>query len=251
MTRQRGSALVTAAAILCLLIGAFGANAAADDNGKVQLSVGGRGFTANPVGPLLDTSGLAPGTSAAATLGVRSRFAVATELSVRLTHVHDDDNGCNPAEAAVDSTCGAGQGDLGHAAVATLEVATAERGSYRPVWRGAAERLVGGVAAGLTVPGHADRWLRLTVAVPPQVGNVIESDTFTFGLRVVLAGNGASGGSGVGGVDTGGHSGNGTGGLAATGFSTVLFVSGGALLLLAGAMLLGAGRSDRRRRVRR
>jgi hypothetical protein len=96
--------------------------------------------------------------------------------------------------------------------------------------------------------------LRVTLAVPSQVGNVVETDTFRFGLRVVLSGHGKHGGSGVGGKHShkhhhGGSGNNGPGGgsgLAATGFATVLFVTGAVLLIGAGTVLLVAGRRERR-----
>ena len=103
------------------------------------------------------------------------------------------------------------------------------------MWQGRPLQLASVRSLGLPVPARATAWLRLTAAVPASVGNVVESDTFRFGLHVVLAGNGVSGGSGVAvqhtgvdGIHTGARPDGGIDGLAATGFSTVLFVIGGA-----------------------
>jgi hypothetical protein len=248
MTRRRTGLVLAMIAALCLLGALFGPTpASADRNGKVELAVGGRAFTSQPTGPLVDTSTLAPGIGVSTTLGVRSRFDVATKISLQLTNIRDDDNGCGAPEARVDDTCGIGQGELGHHLVVTIESANVQHGAYQPVWTGTALKLATTRGLDLAVPGNADRWLRLSVSVPAGVGNVVESDTFRFGLRVMLQGNGVSGGSGVAGQHTGHHgSSSGTGGLAATGFSTVLFALGGVLLIGAGAVLLSAGRAQRR-----
>jgi hypothetical protein len=253
MTRRRLGLLLSLIAGLCLLGGLFGpGTASADRNGKVELAIGGRPFTSQPTGPLVDTSRLAPGIGVSATFGVRSRFDVATTMSLQLTNIRDDDNGCGAPEARVDTTCGKGQGDLGHHLIVTIAEAPTRDGQFHQVWQGQALQLTKILSLGVQVPGNTDRWLRLSAAVPASVGNIVESDTFRFGLQLVLAGNGVSGGSGVAGQHTGngngGHSGSssGIGGLAATGFGTTLFVTGGVLLLIAGAVLLSAGRKQRR-----
>jgi hypothetical protein len=249
MTRRRAGLLLGLIAACCLLAGLFGSGpASADRAGKVLLSVGGGSFDTHPAGPLLDTSGLAPGVRVTNTLGVRSRFDVATKVSLQLVNVRDDDNGCVPPEARVDSTCGTGNGDLGRVLIVSVDEATAQHGTYHQVWQGNALRLINTIGLPVQVPGGADRWLRFSAAVPSTVGNVVESDTFGFGLHIVLAGHGQHGGSGVGGKHTGGHhhgSSGGHGGLAATGFELVLFVVGGLLLIAAGAVLWSAGRQER------
>lgn len=252
MNVRRTALLLALAALLCLIGGAWGAGTAtADRNGKVELAVGGRAFTAQPEGPLLDTAALAPGVRIRAVLGVRSRFHVRTGLSLRLVDVHDDDNGCPPAEARVDRTCGTGQGDLGRAVVLTVDAATSPAGPFRQVWQGAATGLGTATPVAVVVPAMGDRWLRITASVPATEGNAVQTDTLRFGLRAVLQGEGARGSSGVDGARAGdsghGHSGAGSGvlGLASTGLSTALFVIGAGLLVAAGAVLLSAGRSRR------
>lgn len=243
MRRRRIGALLAVLAAACLAGGAMRASAAPPAQPKIELAVGAASFSAAPSGPLLDTRTLAPGVSISADLGVRSGFDVATAVSLQLIDVHDDDNGCTAPEARVDTTCGGGQGDLGHALTMTVAAASAQSGAYRPVWTGSAETLAGNTAIGLHLPKGAERWLRITASVPASVGNVVESDTFRFGLQVTLAGSGRSASSGIAGVHTAHHpSSRGSEGLAATGFETVLFLIGGVLLVAAGVALLGGGR---------
>jgi hypothetical protein len=240
-------------AALCLGFGfALSASAQAEQGSHVLLAVNGGGFTSTPPGPLLDTTSLAPGRSRAAQLGVRSAFGVGTKLTLDLFDVHDDDNGCTAAESVIDRTCGDGQGDLGPRLLITVDLATKPTGPYRTVWTGSADQLARSVTLDGAVPAKGERWLHLTAMVPAAVGNVVQSDSITFGVRVVLSGNGAHGGSDIAGEHTGQHAGSdstsshGTEGLAATGFSLVLFVVGAVSLLVAGTMMAFAGIGRRR-----
>ena len=241
---------------LCVLLGlVWPGNAGADSAGKVLVSVDGAAFTAHPSGALLDTAGLSPGQSTSAILGVRSGFGVGVKLSLALIHVHNDDNGCTPAEETVDTTCGAGQGDLAGRLVMTIARATHKTGPYHALWSGTAADLEHAVTIDGAVPAKGERWLTVTATLPGTVGNVVQSDTLTFGVRAVLSGNGASGGaaidgthSGIDSIHTGGDQPNshGVDALAVTGFSAVLFVIGAVALLVAGCLLTAAGRAQRR-----
>lgn len=237
------------AAFACLGLALLGTNSAsANRNGKVQLSVQGAAFSAHPVGPFVDTNRLAPGRGFHGLLGVRSRFGVATRLSLQLTDVRDDDNGCPPPEARIDATCGRGQGELARHLRVTVSAAAVPGGSYSRVWSGRASALERSATLHLRMPAKADRWLRISGEVPRNVGNIIETDTLHFGLQVVLAGSGVHGGSGVNGQRThGGHrpASSWSSALADTGVATDLFVTGAALLVGFGALLIYAGRSRR------
>lgn len=237
------------AALACLSLALFGTNSAsANRNGKVQLSVNGAAFSAHPDGPFVDTNHLAPGRGFHGLLGLRSRFAVPTRLSLQLSDVRDDDNGCPPSEARIDSTCGRGQGELARNLRVTISAAATAAGHYFRVWSGRASALERSTTLHLRMPAKTDRWLRISGEVPRDVGNIIESDTLHFGLRVVLAGGGVHGGSGVNGQRAqGGHrpSSSGSSGLADTGVATDLFVTGAALLVGFGGLLIYAGRNRR------
>ncbi len=251
---RRFALLSALLAVLCLTLGVVWSGSAGADAGKVLVSVNGAGFAAHPAGPLLDTAGLAPGQSVSATLGVRSGFGVGVKLSLALIDVHNDDNGCTAAEAQVDVTCGSGQGEIADRLVMTIQRATHKTGPYRSIWTGTAAELEHAVGVDAAVPAKGERWLTMTATLPAAVGNVVQSDTLTFGVRVVLSGNGATGSSAVdaahSGVD-GIHVGDqpdsaGTNALAATGFSIVLFVIGSVALVGAGCLMTLAGRPERR-----
>ena len=241
---RRIGAYCALVASLCVGAGlALPASAHAEQGGHVLLSVNGADFTTMPADPLLDTRSLSPGRALTAQLGVRSGFGVGTKLTLSLIDVHDDDNGCSAAESEVDQTCGAGQGDLGARLAMTVDLATKQTGPFRTVWSGSADQLAQSVALDGAVPAKGERWLKLTAAVPASVGNIVQSDSIIFGVRVVLSGNGAHGGSDVAGEHTGSRSpsSHGTEGLATTGFSVVLLVVGAVSLLVAGTMMAFAG----------
>ncbi len=257
---------------LALLVAILNPGAAEASGEHVSISIvgGDQGFTTHPAGALVDTKGLVPGRSVSGTMGVRSDFAESSELRIQLVEVADDDNGCAPAEAAVDRTCGRDQGELGAALVCTLDVATSEDGTYRPTWTGSATQLAQGVPAAEGIAAGETRWVRLTVNLPFSSGNETQTDTYGFGVQVIVqttsgtggveigGGNGSAGGPG-GGAGNGsagsarGGSGNGVAGasgnqtgLAFTGTQIVLLISTGALLI-AGGLVLVAGARIRRR----
>lgn len=234
---RRWAAGLAAAAVLCLGGGlVWAAAAGATRDGSVQVSLAGAAFTERPTGPLFAADGLAPGGATTAVLGVRSNGA-AEELTVRLL----------PAS---------GGGALAGAVRFAVDVGDTATGPFRPVWRGGALALAGGVATGMRVGGGTDRWVRLTAAVPASSGNEIAGATLRFGLRVQLGGpgstgvsvGGASGPAGAGGSGGGvsvGGSGNGVSGgglsldpLGATGVPVLLLLVGAGLLGAAGGLLL-------------
>lgn len=242
MTRRRWGLAALAAALCCLVLGVLlppSADAAA--GGRVQISLPGKSFTARPSGSLFQVGGLAPGTSTSALLGVRSGFGGDTTLRLRLLDVHNDDNGCTAAEARIDHSCGVGGGDLGTAVVFTLATSKSRSGTFATAWTGTVAQLQQGVATDVVLRAHAQRWLRVTAALPAAVGNEVQSDTFGFRLRVEL-----EAASGVAGVSVGprtshGASGHGVDSLAYTGASVALLTLGGALLLVAGLLIWRGG----------
>jgi hypothetical protein len=234
---RRWAAALAAAALVCLGGGlAWAATTTGDP--ALQVSVGGAAFTDRPAGPLFAADNLAPGASTAAVLGVRSRGS-AEPLTLRLL----------PGDSA---------GALARAVTFTVEVGDTAAGPFRTVWRGSAAGLGAGVGTGALVGSRADRWIRLTAAVPASSGNEVAGAALHFGLRVQLS---AVDGSGTGGVSVGGAEGpaggSGTGGgvqapggsgtdgvsigpISATGVPLALLLAGAGLLGGAGALLLVA-----------
>ena len=238
-----------------------GAAGAAGSHVRIEVVGSGDGFTQNPTRPLVDTRGLVPGQSATGTMGVVSDFADPADFSVRLVDVVDEDNGCTPAERAVDPNCGSGPGDLAAALTFSIAVSTSQSGTYVPTWTGNAAELTQGVAATQGVEAGVARWVRLTVNLPTSTGNAVQTDTYGFGVRVTAQtdsgsgsveigngnGNGNAGGNGAG---SGGaaNSGHGPLGLAFTGTQAAMLVGAGVLLVAGGILLVASG--SVRRRVR-
>jgi hypothetical protein len=232
---------------------------AAGSHVQIDVVGSGEGFVAQPTGPLVDTSGLAPGRSASGTMGVRSDFADSTDLTVELVDVADDDNGCTHAERAVDDTCGRAQGDLGADLVFTLAVSDSANGTYLRSWTGRAAQLERGVAVTQAVAAGAETWVRLDVDLPSAAGNETQTDTYGFGVRVVVqsdsggssvqipGGSGADSGGSGGARDASGTSTSGHSGLAFTGFQVAMAIVVGGLLVAGGAVLVGGAAMRRRR----
>ena len=236
--KRRFGVLCGLAAVLCLIVGTALTSAGAAPGGQVQVALDGAGFTDRPAGPLLDMSGLVPGTAASADVGVRSALDAPAALRLRMIAVHDDEHGCTTAEARVDHSCGTGNGELGDSLVFTLDAAKSPTGTYRPTWTGTAAQLERGIDADVVVPAGADRWLHLTGSLPASVTDVVQSDGFTFTMRIELFGHHGAAGVTVGPK----HPASGTGGLAFTGVSIALLASGGAFLLAAGVLVLSRSR---------
>ena len=177
-------------------------SANADAHHDVEVSVAGGSFTSYSSRPLLDVSALGPGDSTAAVMGVRSTMRSAGVLYLRMHGVHDDDNGCARPERTVDTTCGRGEGDLGQQLRFTVATAAHEHGNYTARWSGTAAGLIGTVDTHLSVASNATRWVRMTAALPASAGRRVESDTFRFGLGVIVRGKAGTGGAGVGGKHT-------------------------------------------------
>ena len=265
--RVVGIALLGAACV-ALVAGILnpGAADAATSHVRIEVVGSGDGFTQNPTGPLVDTTGLVPGQSASGTMGVVSDFADPADFFIRLVDVVDDDNGCTPAERVVDPNCGSGPGDLAAALTFSVAVSISQNGTYVPTWTGNAAELTQGVPATRGVDAGVARWVRLTVSLPTSTGNAVQTDTYGFGVRVTAQTDSGSGGVQIGnGNGSGNGSGSGTGtgvsgggtasgsshgplGLAFTGTQAAMLVGAGVLLVAGGILLVVSG--SLRRRVR-
>lgn len=249
-TRGRAGALLLVAALGCLLAAVLLAGSAgADPHPNVQVSVAGGPFTDVSPQPVLDVSALAPGGSTSAVLGVRSGLRSATDLYLRLSDVHDDDNGCVRPEQDVDPTCGRNGGEIG--SVLQFRVATADQpgGAYTTRWTGPADQLRRAVDTGFEFAAQATHWVRMTATLSADAGRAVESDTFRFTLDVVLRGSGGGGRSEIGDEHAHRHPDSPGGGpLAVTGVAVTLLAGVGALLVILGLLVLAS--AWRRNRAR-
>lgn len=249
-TRLTGLTLI-GAACLALVFGIMNPGQAdAAGGGHVTIDIAGHsgGFTADPVGPLVDTAGLVPGRTTSATMGVRNGFDLPSDLVLRLINVSDNDNTCTPAETVAEPGCGAAQGELGGELVFTVSVSPTENGTYVEAWTGPASQIESGVAVASNIAAGTAKWLRFDAGLPTTVGNDVQTDTFGFGVRVVLQNS-----SGIAGVSvdrnpgtTHSSSGHDALNLPFTGTRVALLFGAGMLALLGGLVLLAGARMRRR-----
>lgn len=251
MSRALRAVTALLVAGLCCLLAAvlLPGSADADAHHDVTVSVAGGPFVPFSARPLLDVSALAPGRSTSAVLGVRSGMHGRADLLLDLHGVHDDDNGCVGPERAVDETCGRGGGDLGHALRFTIATSLRRHGTYTERWSGPAVALEQALDTHMTVPADAVRWVRMAATLPARAGSRVESDTFRFGLTVILRGRSGTGGAGVGGKHVHRHHGSSGGGpLANTGVTVTVLAGIGALLIVVGLLVLATTWRRARRR---
>lgn len=272
--RPRGPAVAALIAGV-LLAGAtcFGiaATPAAAAPAGLELDVNGSGFTAAPTTPLLGVSGLVPGSVASGVLGIRNDTADPGSVTIRIVSPASSENGCTPAELALDPGCDpTGAGQLPDHLLFGLAASPDGGKTYDPpLWTGTVAQLESGVEAIASLGGGGVEWLQVSAALPIATGNETQSDTFAFGLAVTLAGAGGGGpiippsglptvptgsGAGVGGVSTGRSAppttstvtvppGHGVGGqssgegLASTGIPVLALITAGVLLLASGGLL--------------
>ncbi|MGH3509179.1 MAG: hypothetical protein ACRDPI_02990 [Nocardioidaceae bacterium] len=181
--------LAASAALVCTQVAAVAVPMAHheawrnDRPGRLLLDVAGNGrFVHDSATPLLDATRLAPGSSASGDVDVENDSASDATLSVRATHVIEDENGCDHAEVwSGDTTCNPLGGELGDWLQVSLSRRQGEH--YRPVWSGSFIALERGV----TLPGSLGSrsvWpLRMTVTLPYAAGNDTQTDQVHFDLR--------------------------------------------------------------------
>ncbi|HEY8300929.1 MAG TPA: hypothetical protein VIG48_03430 [Jatrophihabitans sp.] len=225
---RRAVRSLLAAAVACVAAAlVVPGSASAADAETVQVSIGGAAFSSHPAGVLLDVNGLAPGEDASGTMALRSAMHSGARLTVQFIDITDD-------------------GQLGSALRFSIGVAGSEHGAFVARWSGTGTQLGEPIDLGTVVGVGATKWVRLTASLPAETGNVVQADTFRFGVRVVLQ---DVGGSGVAGVSV--HNGPGGGSgvdsassspLSLTGVPMILLVGAAVLLLLAGGVVLASAR---------
>ncbi len=245
------SIVVSVIALLTgVLIGADPAGAAAQ-SGRLEIDMSdGAGFTVSPHGALIDTDRLAPGRAAAGTMGIRNGSSDPADLSLQVTDVTDRENGCTAAEKLVDRTCGVGVGEIGRDLIFGLATSNTRTGTYWPSWSGTAAQLKRGVLVTQAIAPGTAQWVRMTVALPMSSGNVTQTDTFGFAVRVMLQTSFGVEGIQVGGgaVSPDSHSVMTQGylGLPFTGVQGVLLTGIGAFLVACGLLFVVLGSVRRR-----
>jgi hypothetical protein len=135
--------------------------------------------------PLFDLAGIAPGDTGSATLTVTNPQPFPVEISIGVTALANDDNGCNEPEQAIgDTTCGAGGGELQF----DLRLALTATGQIdRPIITGtvvewASRPTIDKVALG----GYDTRTYRVGYELPIGSSNMTQSDLVAFAFEVRL-----------------------------------------------------------------
>lgn len=253
MSRQaRGSswaraALAVGATALTLLMPAT----AHADSGQISINEG-QGWSSAPSSPLLTVGEIVPGWHMSKTVLVRNDSGANASLALRSTDIVEFENGCSPDEAAVDSTCGPNQGELGHALRFSVfaHAGSSPASDATPIWTGtlydlAAQPLLltNAFAAGAT-------WtVDVAAELPLRSGNETQTDQVGFNVNFDIEGTGVSGTAQVKGIKFSRHKGLAatlTGVLPFTGSSS-LQLSAAALCLIIGGLLLSRWSRARRR----
>ena len=221
-------------------------------DGQISINTGA-GWTQNPSAPLFDATGIVPGWTSSAVLGVRSDASSTTALVLSTTDIVDDENGCTRDESQVDTTCtGTDAGELGHSIVLAVYADPAGDGAFAstPTWTGTIDALAQGTTlAPALAPGATNNY-KITAELPLSAGNATQSDRIAFDVLVRL--NGLPGGVAVEGTKFTRHGSSPLGAIAGhlpfTGPLAMRFAAAGLSLLLLGCALVLLAAQRRRTR---
>lgn len=234
-SRRPGAAAARRAvsALCCalLLLSSGGAALAAGSGGVLR--IGSRIDT----GGLRDieVSGIAPGYRESWPVTVVNERSEPVAVGLRVADLVNDDNGCSVPESREDSTCGAGEGELG--AHLVLRVGTP---GAPPLFGAVLDEADAGSGQVITVPANGTAEVVVELHLPAGTGNVVQTDSVDFTLVWrAEALPGAGGAPAEGGVRVRSHAAGASGvpGLALTG-AKVMLLAGSAVLLVAGGGLL-------------
>ncbi|GLU47142.1 hypothetical protein [Nocardiopsis ansamitocini] len=226
----RTTVLLLGAAVL--VAGGPAASAATSSGGSV--TVGPKGIDLSGLEEIT-VSDIAPGYRELWSVRVVNDRSEAVTLGVRLGDLVDDDNGCSEPEAREDTTCGAGEGELG----SYLEFAfgDADAQPSATVLAEAAE----GAGEAVTVPAGGEADVVLGLHLPAGTGNIVQTDSVSFSLtwraEAVPGGGGAVVENDVQVYSS--AAGNGAGpGLPVSGAALFAFMGLAVALIAAGALLV-------------
>jgi len=146
----------------------------------------GKGWSAQPTGPLFDFVGLGPGWTSTSALAVRNDSDEASALTFRASDIVDDENGCNRPESLVDMTCsGNDAGELGREMVFTVY---SQGNPQVPMWRGNLYDLTAGAKLDSSVAPNQIDSFSIVAELPYSSGNETQTDSVSFDLVVGLDG---------------------------------------------------------------
>jgi hypothetical protein len=232
MRRALGAVLTSLA-----LVAIATASPASADSGRVLVDLhDGYGWVHDSTTPLLSFSRLAPGSVRSASFAVRNASADSAELSLASLAVSDDDNGCNHPESLVDSTCGSGEGDLGHELQLRVYVDRTHSSTFAatPTWTGSVYDLNAARTLDATMPSDGQVDIKVEAELPLSSGNETQTDQLGFDLKVMLASATGEDSTEVKGVKRV----RGGGGLPFTGSSVLAALEVGVGLVLLGVLVL-------------
>jgi predicted ribosomally synthesized peptide with SipW-like signal peptide len=131
-----------------------------------------------------------PGATGGGTWIVKNVGSVAGYLDLEAISQINDDNGCTEPEAAVpDTTCGAGEGELGANMNIDLFVDANNNGvndSETVIYAGPLSGIAASYDLSLALAAAATNYIRLNYTIPTTVGNIIQSDSTTLNLSFEL-----------------------------------------------------------------
>lgn len=133
---------------------------------------------------------LVPGNSGTGYWTIKNVGNVNGYLDLESKTVVNDDNNCNEPENLVDSSCGAGQGELGANTTVVLFVDDNHNGVVdsgdAPLFTGTLDGLVAATVADIPLNANAEKYVSMNWTIPSTVENIIQSDSATFSATFEL-----------------------------------------------------------------
>lgn len=170
----------------------LGAQTAAWADGSPAIINLGSGWVQSANDPLFDVRHITPGWDESRTLEIRNDGSRAAELALRVANLAEDENGCNPPEALVDSTCGAAAGELGHRMLLTVYADPEDDGTFEPSprWAGSLYDLTDRAILASSMPAGSTWGLRIEAGLPVTVTNQTQTDQVRFDMQFLVDGEG-------------------------------------------------------------
>jgi len=182
---------VIAAVAAALGTAAFPAVASADAS-PISVNLGS-GWVDFSSAPLFSFDKIMPGDIRNAAIQIRNNSATATDLTLSTTDIVEFENGCTAAEADVDSTCGATEGEIGRHLSFAIFADPEDDGVFEPAprWTGTLYDLSTPADLLDGIAGNGVVGLRIQMILPLTTGNDTQSDQADFSFRLTLTGAGS------------------------------------------------------------
>lgn len=171
----------------------FPAMALADTPG---LSINtGSGWTQTSTSPLFNISQILPGWTDSRTFLLRNDSSTSGPLYVNAADIVEDENGCVPSEALVDTTCAPADGELGHALRFSIYVDPENDGTFEstPRWMGSVYDILSPTLLVSDLPAGKTWGIRIDGSLPLSTSNVTQSDEMGFDFALTTTGIGTPG----------------------------------------------------------